>query len=152
MRTLLGGLAAALLAAPLAVGAPKAPRVVVLGFDGVDAHVVEEMMASGRLPNLDALRRRGGYSPLTPTLPAQTPVSWSTFSTGLDPGGHEIFDFLKRNPADRIPTFAVAEDGEAPLLFGRSNPLVFALALWLVFALAGAGIFFVRRRIRALIV
>jgi predicted AlkP superfamily phosphohydrolase/phosphomutase len=131
---------------------PSGARLIILGFDGVDAQIVEGMLAAGRLPNLARLKERGGYSPLIPTIPAQTPVSWSTFSTGLDPGGHEIFDFLKRNPADRIPTFAVAEEGEAPLLFGRSNPVVFALAVWLVFALAGAGIYFVRRRIRTLIV
>ena len=144
MRTLLAGLAAALLAAPLAVGAPKPPRVVVLGFDGVDAHVVEEMMASGRLPNLDALRKRGGYSPLTPTLPAQTPVSWSTFATGLDPGGHEIFDFLKRDPANRVPTFAVAEEIEKPFLAGRWNAAAAGCAVLFVFAAAAALLF--RRR------
>ena len=52
--------------------------MVVLGFDGVDAVVVEEMLAAGRLPNLAALRARGGYSPLVPTIPAQTPVSWAS--------------------------------------------------------------------------
>ena len=60
-------------------------RVVILGFDGVDSAVVEQMLAARRLPNLSALKARGGYSPLTPTVPAQTPVSWATFSTGLDP-------------------------------------------------------------------
>ncbi len=96
------------------------------------------MLADGRLPNLAALKARGGYSPLTPTVPAQTPVSWATFSTGLDPGGHEIFDFLKRDPANRIPTFAVAEEKSVPFLLGKSNPAAFAagaLALFLVPAL-----------------
>ena len=32
--------------------------------------VVEEMLAKGQLPNLAALKSRGGYSPLTPTVPA----------------------------------------------------------------------------------
>ncbi len=128
------------------VAAPVEPavapgRVVILGFDGVDAHVVEEMLARGRLPNLAALKARGGYSPLTPTIPAQTPVSWATFSTGLDPGGHQIFDFLKRDPASRIPTFAVAEEISVPFLLGKNNPVAFAAAgalllllpaLWLV--------------------
>ncbi|MGE5275899.1 MAG: alkaline phosphatase family protein [Acidobacteriota bacterium] len=125
---------------------PKAPRVVILGFDGVDAHVVEQMLAAGRLPNLADLKRRGGYSPLTPTVPAQTPVSWATFTTGLDPGGHEIFDFLKRNPADRVPTFAVAEETTAPILFGKSNPIVLAFAAALLFWIAGAILFLRRRR------
>src|SRR6266511_2195190 len=121
MKTLLAGLAVAL-AAGTALAAPASrPRIVVLGFDGVDSQIVEHMLAAGRLPNLAALKTRGGYSPLLPTVPAQTPVSWATFSTGLDPGGHEIFDFLKRDPSDLVPTFAVAEETSAPLLFGRSR-------------------------------
>ena len=129
---------AALLAGSLAADVSKPAHVVVLGFDGVDAHVVEDMMAAGRLPNLSALRKRGGYSPLVPTVPAQTPVSWATFSTGLDPGGHEIFDFLKRDPADLVPTFAVAEETSAPLFFGKANALVFAGGAAVLFFGAGA--------------
>jgi len=122
-------------------------RAVVLGFDGVDAAVVEKMLAAGELPNLEKLKRRGGYSPLTPTVPAQTPVSWATFSTGLDPGGHEIFDFLKRDPANLIPTFAVAEEKEVPFLLGKANAPVFAAAAFLLFAAAGAILFRISRRI-----
>lgn len=143
MKTLLVGIAAVLLASRSM--AAKPPRVVVLGFDGVDAHVVEEMLAAGRLPNLDALKKRGGYSPLTPTLPAQTPVSWATFSTGLDPGGHEIFDFLKRDPSNRVPTFAVAEEIEKPFLAGRWNAAAAGGAVLLAFVLASAPLF--RRRV-----
>lgn len=131
----------------------KPARVVVLGFDGVDSQVVEQMLAAGRLPNLAAVKERGGYSPLIPTVPAQTPVSWATFATGLDPGGHEIFDFLKRNPSDLVPTFAVAEETSEPLLFGRANPAVFAAAAALVFFAAGAAVFLLgRRRVAAPIV
>src|SRR6478672_9736403 len=140
--------AAAFLAAAFlsAAAADKPGRVVILGFDGVDAKVIESMLAAGRLPNLAALKARGAYSPLTPTVPAQTPVSWATFSTGLDPGGHEIFDFLKRDPSDLVPTFAVAQETSAPLLFGRANPAVFGGAAALVFLAAGLAIFFLGRR------
>jgi predicted AlkP superfamily phosphohydrolase/phosphomutase len=145
--------AASLLAAVLAAGsslaatapAPAPGRVVILGFDGVDAGIVEKMMGQGRLPSLAALRARGGYSPLTPTVPAQTPVSWATFSTGLDPGGTRIFDFLKRDPANRIPTFAVAEETTAPLLLGARNAPAAAAAAALVL-LVPALILLARRR------
>ena len=43
-------------------------RVVVLAFDGVDAGIVQGMIAAGRLPNLAALAARGGYTPLTPQI------------------------------------------------------------------------------------
>ncbi|MEO8190858.1 MAG: alkaline phosphatase family protein [Acidobacteriota bacterium] len=144
MRRIL--LTLALLAVVHGAAAQDTPRTVVLGFDGVDAGIVEEMMAAGRLPNLAALKARGAYSPLTPTIPAQTPVSWATFSTGLDPGGHEIFDFLKRDPENRVPTFAVADEISVPFLFGRSNPVVLGAAAAAVFILAGALIFLLRRR------
>ena len=146
MRVLLAAIAVASVGCRLAA-APVAPRVVVLGFDGVDSQIVEQMLAAGRLPNLAALKGRGGYSPLLPTVPAQTPVSWATFSTGLDPGGHEIFDFLKRDPADLVPTFAVAQETTAPLLFGRANAFVFAGAAILLFlALGLAAARWARRR------
>ena len=146
MKKLLSATVLLLIAVACLADPPKAPRIVILGFDGVDAHVVEQMLAAGRLPNLAELKRRGGYSPLTPTVPAQTPVSWATFTTGLDPGGHEIFDFLKRNPADRVPTFAVAEETTAPILFGKSNPIVLAFAAALLFWVVGAILFLRRRR------
>jgi len=145
----LGVVAASAPALLAATAAPASPpgRVVILGFDGVDATLVEQMLAAGQLPALSALRQRGGYSPLTPTVPAQTPVSWATFSTGLDPGGHEIFDFLKRDPANRIPTFAVAEEKSVPLLFGKKNPAIFAAAGLALFLLPALFLFVRRRRL-----
>ena len=74
------------LAAALPTDAAVPPRVIVLGFDGADHALVEKGIAEGRLPNLAALAAKGGFSALNPTIPAQTPVSWSTFSTGLSPG------------------------------------------------------------------
>ena len=137
-----------LLAATVEAAAAPA-RVIILGFDGVDAHVVEAMLAKGQLPNLAALKERGGYSPLTPTVPAQTPVSWATFSTGRDPGGHEIFDFLKRDPSNRIPTFAVAEEISVPFLFGKNNPGAFASGAALLLLLPALLLFQRRRRLAA---
>jgi predicted AlkP superfamily phosphohydrolase/phosphomutase len=146
MKVLLAAIVVASVGCRLAA-APVAPRVVILGFDGVDSQIVEQMLAAGRLPNLAALKGRGGYSPLLPTVPAQTPVSWATFSTGLDPGGHEIFDFLKRDPSDLVPTFAVAEETTAPFLFGRANGFVLAGAAILLFLMAGfAAARWTRRR------
>jgi predicted AlkP superfamily phosphohydrolase/phosphomutase len=117
-------------------------KVIVLGFDGADAQLVEQYMNEGYLPNLDRLRREGTFSPLQPTNPPQTPVSWSTFATGLDPGQHEIFDFLKRDPDRYTPDFAMMTPGVKPFLFGVHNPLYLGaaaglLAFLLVFAIAG---------------
>ncbi|HWZ85644.1 MAG TPA: hypothetical protein VN032_05545, partial [Thermoanaerobaculia bacterium] len=68
MKVLSTALAALALAGAALAAAPVPGRIVILGFDGVDAHIVEEMLARGELPNLAALRARGGYAPLTPTI------------------------------------------------------------------------------------
>lgn len=105
------------------------PKVVVLGFDGADARLVEQWMAEGHLPNLAALAEDGTYAPLQPTNPPQTPVSWSAFATGMDPGKTEIFDFLKRDPDNYIPDFALMAPGKRTFGFGERNATVAAAAV-----------------------
>lgn len=69
-------------------------RVVILGLDGFDHGLAEKFMAEGKLPNLAALRAKGDFKPLWSTLPPISPVAWATFQTGVNPGKHNIFDFL----------------------------------------------------------
>jgi predicted AlkP superfamily phosphohydrolase/phosphomutase len=69
-------------------------RVVVLGLDGLDHAVTERLLAEGKLPHLDALRKQGCFKPLLTTLPSISPVAWSSFQTGTNPGKHNIYDFL----------------------------------------------------------
>ena len=84
-------------AAP-AIGA-AAPRVIVLGFDGADPGLAIRFMEEGHLPNLQRLSRQGQFAPLATTRPSESPVSWSSFATGMNPGKTGIFDFLARVPA-----------------------------------------------------
>jgi len=84
-------------------------RVIVLGFDGMDPRLTEQMMDAGELPNLNRLRQAGGYRRLETSIPPQTPVAFASFITGLNPGGHGIFDFIHRDPAEQcMPMFAAA--------------------------------------------
>ncbi len=76
----------------------KARRVVVIGLDGCSPHIMEPMMDEGKLPNFAELRASGAYRRLRTTCPPLSPVAWSTFATGSNPGRHNIFDFLERNP------------------------------------------------------
>jgi predicted AlkP superfamily phosphohydrolase/phosphomutase len=108
-------------------------KLVILGFDGADAKLTERWMDEGKLPHLAALRRQGTFAPLLSTIPSQTPVSWSTFSTGLNPGRHGIFDFLKRDPQTYRPSFAAFDQRQETFLWGRGNG-------WIVGAIAGIAV------------
>ena len=66
------------------------------------------MLQAGELPQLARLRAQGSYRRLGTTTPAQTPVAWSTFATGVNPGGHGIFDFLRRDPDTYLPDLALS--------------------------------------------
>lgn len=74
-------------------------RLIVLGFDGMDPRLTQEMMTAGRLPNFTRLWEEGGFCSLQTSTPPQSPVAWSSVITGLNPGGHGIFDFIHRDPA-----------------------------------------------------
>src|SRR5438270_2752190 len=125
----------ALVTALIPIVALAKEKVIVLGFDGVDARYTEQWMNEGRLPNLARLRAQGTFRPLRPTIPAQTPVSWSTFSTGIDPGRTGIFDFLRRDPKTYLPVFAAFDETKEPFLLGEKNPFVAAAAILVVLAL-----------------
>jgi predicted AlkP superfamily phosphohydrolase/phosphomutase len=116
------------------------PKLIILGFDGADAKLTQKWMDEGKLPNLARLRAEGTFAPLRSTIPSQTPVSWSTFSTGLNPGRHGIFDFLKRDPKNYKPSFAAADVGHEPFLWGDKTPFLLGLIVAVVLALLLFGL------------
>ncbi len=84
-----------------------ATKVLVIGLDGLEPGLVESMIQAGLMPNLARMRERGGYARLGTSSPAQTPVAWSTFATGQNPGAHGIYDFIRRDPARYRPDLAL---------------------------------------------
>ncbi len=88
---------------------PRFKRVVILGLDGLDYGLTEKLLAEGKLPNLAALRDRGDFKPLGSTLPPISPVAWSSFQTGTNPGKHNIFDFLIPDPRTYQPKLSSVE-------------------------------------------
>ncbi|MHC4207045.1 MAG: alkaline phosphatase family protein [Planctomycetota bacterium] len=78
-------------------------KFVVLGLDGMDYALTEKFLEEGKLPNLIKLRQQGCFKRLTTTIPPISPVAWSSFQTGSNPGKHNIFDFLTRDKKSYLP-------------------------------------------------
>ncbi len=78
-------------------------KVVVVGFDGMDPQLLRRYMAEGRMPNFARLAQAGDFKALGTSVPPQSPVAWSNFITGMNPGGHGIFDFIHRDPNTMMP-------------------------------------------------
>jgi len=113
-------------------------KVIVIGLDGLEPTIVSALLARGDLPNLSRIASQGGFSCVRTTVPAQTPVAWSTFATGLNPGGHGIFDFIRRNPKTYLPDLALNRyEQKNTFLPPRAVNLRGGTAVWQVLSDAG---------------
>jgi predicted AlkP superfamily phosphohydrolase/phosphomutase len=114
-------------------------KAIVIGLDGLEPTIVEAMLERGELPNLARIRQSGFYSRLRTTYPAQTPVAWSSFATGTNPGGHGIFDFISRDPNTYLPDAALSHFEKPKNIF--SPPQVLnnrkGVPLWKTLSQAG---------------
>ncbi len=79
-------------------GAVGSRKVIVLGIDGLDPDLLTKFMADGKMPNFARLAAQGSFKRLTTSIPPQSPVAWSNLITGMNSGGHGIFDFIHRDP------------------------------------------------------
>lgn len=86
------------------------PRVVVLGIDGMDPDILAEVIEENpeRMTNFRRLIASGdGIQVLGTSCPPQSPVAWSNFITGMDAGGHGVFDFIHRDLETRAPASSI---------------------------------------------
>ncbi len=91
--------------------------MIVLGIDGMDYGLTQQLMGEGRLPNLSRLADQGAFQSLGTSFPPQSPVAWSNFITGLDSGGHGIYDFVHRDPETMLPYLSTTKEPEPPSTF-----------------------------------
>lgn len=142
-------------ALPIAMGAPaigasrRIPsKIMVLGVDGMDPALTRKLIDQGRLPNCAKLVAQGSFQTVGSTYPPQSPVAWSSFVSGTNPGGHGIFDFIARDPESRSPFLSTAKTDPPkktltfgnysfPLGGGKTHLLRKGPALWDILAEAG---------------
>jgi len=103
-------------------------RVVVIGLDGVPYTYLQQLFRAGELPNFRALAGEGALVQMDTTLPNVSSVAWSSFMTGQNPGKHNIYGFVDRQPGS-LKTFI-------PTSRNMRSP-----ALWEILSAAGKRVF-----------
>lgn len=93
-------------------------RVFVIGFDGFDPTLARKFMDEGKLPNLKRLADEGTFRTLATTQPSESPTAWSSFATGVNPGDHDIYDFLVRDTATYTPDLNMIRKEPPQFLWG----------------------------------
>ncbi|MBW2267013.1 MAG: alkaline phosphatase family protein [Deltaproteobacteria bacterium] len=82
--------------ADVSVAAPAADRqrLLIVGIDGGDWDLIDELGEAGELPVLTALKERGRHGTLHSMFIPESAISWSSMRTGVNPGRHGVFHFL----------------------------------------------------------
>jgi predicted AlkP superfamily phosphohydrolase/phosphomutase len=75
-----------------------ARRALIVGLDGATLDLVEPWARAGRLPVLAGLMEQGAWARLRSVLPVLSPSAWASFLTGVNPGRHGVYDFIRRAP------------------------------------------------------
>jgi len=87
----------------------KYKKVLLIGIDGTDPKIMDELMDEGLLKNFVRLKEMGSYSRLATTPPVESPTQWSTIATGTNPGKHDVFGFIARHPKTYIPYLSITQ-------------------------------------------
>jgi len=124
------GAAALLLALTLSCGskASSEKRVIAFGIDGLDPEMLLERMERGTMPNFKRLIEAQGATmhSLQTSWPPQSPVAWSNFITGANPGKHGLYDFIhldRHNYGIKTSMSDTDPVGMELTLFGYDIPL-----------------------------
>lgn len=79
-------------ASPALAEAPANP-IILIGVDGMEWSVIDDLSAKGQLPNITKLRKKAATARLATDYGAASPVVWTTIATGMNNDVHGITGF-----------------------------------------------------------
>lgn len=84
--------------------APAAGRVILLGIDGLERTLLDELITAGHLPHFRRAIEMGTIGPLRTIIPYYSPVVWTSVATGKRPSKHGVTGFVdaETNDADLL--------------------------------------------------
>ena len=92
-------------------------RVLVIGLDGATFDLIKPWAAAGHLPTLRRLLEEGAHGELQSTIPPMTGPAWTTFATGVNPGKHDLYDWIARTPGTYQFRPTTALDCKTPSIY-----------------------------------
>jgi predicted AlkP superfamily phosphohydrolase/phosphomutase len=108
----------------------KAKRVMLIGLDGADPHLIARYISEGKLPNIKRFIESGvstaGFS-MQGVLPVITPPNWATQATGAWPNTHGITCFWNHTSGNALDFFD----------YGFNSELLKAETIWEAFTRSG---------------
>lgn len=85
-------------------------ETIVLGLDGATWDLLDPLIESGALPNIERLSTSGPSGRLESTFPPITAPAWLSMATGQNPGKTGVFYFLNREEPDSFDFQTLGSD------------------------------------------
>lgn len=82
-------------------------RVLLIGWDAADWHIIHPLLEAGKMPVLEKLIERGVSGKITTLQPILSPILWNSIATGKHADKHGILGFVEPLP-DREGVRAVS--------------------------------------------
>ena len=83
----------------------------------MDPTLLDAFLKRGEMPAFSRLIKSGGLTKLETTVSPESPTSWASFATGVNPGKHNIYDFLVRDTKTYMPDLGIAHIEPPSFLF-----------------------------------
>lgn len=98
-------------------GTKKSPKLILLGLDGGEWRIVQELLDKGEMPNLKKLMENGITARPIPLNPTVSPAIWTTVATGNLPAKHGINNFVSKTGTTGEYTLVSSKDRQVKALW-----------------------------------
>ncbi|MFH1150620.1 MAG: alkaline phosphatase family protein [Actinomycetota bacterium] len=88
-------------------------KTILIGLDGASLDLLLPLVEAGQLPGIARIVSGGSYGRLESVVPPITFPAWTSLCTGVGPGTHGIFSFVKVD-RDHRATLLCSRDKRAP--------------------------------------
>lgn len=73
----------------------RSRKLLVLGLDGTTFDVINPLVKSGKIPAISKILSDGSWGIMRSTIPPISPSAWTSLTTGVNPGKHGVFEFVR---------------------------------------------------------
>ncbi|MHA2342673.1 MAG: alkaline phosphatase family protein [Candidatus Hodarchaeales archaeon] len=108
-------------------------KILIIGLDGATWDIIDPLIDRNELPTLKKLISEGVRSDLISSYPPLTPVAWSSFLTGKNPGQHGVYDFFKYEDQKASPVTSKALKEDLWDVLGESGKKIISIGVPLTY-------------------
>lgn len=96
-------------------------KLLVIGLDGASLDLINKLKEEKLLPTFSKLMNEGLSYPLRSTTPPHTAPGWVSSLTGINPGGHGIYQFWDTQSPSYVGRFMGSNDVGVPFIWKILN-------------------------------